>query len=399
MVIKKGVLTVLNLNGKKFENRNGNKNGKAALQVRGSLTINGDGDVICEGGADNNAVLAEDGGHLIINGGTYYVDKDANGKSNATIYARKACTIEINGGIFSAEPDAEGKTPYVLNQEKNITENCFSVRGGIFVGFNPADVNECQGKVTSFVAEGYRSVETTYNGKQAWKVEEIPAVTTQKDFETAVAEKNVTVKLTEGKYTIPETVADGITIEGGENTIINIPAAVTWTDKKVIFKGITIKSPNTDYIGIKHASSLNFENCTFVGMRCGYATKEIYKNCKFIQEDEQYSMWTYGANIDYIDCTFTGKGKFINVYNEGLEHLEINIKNCKFESTVKNKPAINIKRTGNGKNLDFTVNIEKCSVSGAFPEVNGGLWQVDNAATAENNKVIVNVDGTKVYLN
>ena len=55
-----GKTSVLNLNGKKFENRNGDKNNKAALQVRGMLTINGDGDVICEGGADNNAVLVED---------------------------------------------------------------------------------------------------------------------------------------------------------------------------------------------------------------------------------------------------------------------------------------------------------------------------------------------------
>ena len=43
------------------------------------------------------------------------------------------------------------------------------IMGGIFVGFNPAD-NTAEGAHTNFVAPGYKSVETTYNGKQAWKV-------------------------------------------------------------------------------------------------------------------------------------------------------------------------------------------------------------------------------------
>ena len=40
-------------------------------------------------------------------------------------------------------------------------------------------------------------------------------------------------------------------------------------------------------------------------------------------------MWTYGANVDYIGCTFKGKGKFLHVYNEGLEAKTINIINNK----------------------------------------------------------------------
>lgn len=46
---------------------------------------------------------------------------------------------------------------------------CHKIMGGIFVGFNPAD-NTAEGAHTNFVAPGYKSVETTYNGKQAWKV-------------------------------------------------------------------------------------------------------------------------------------------------------------------------------------------------------------------------------------
>ena len=397
LVISTGVSTVLNLNGKKFENRNGNGNNKAALQVRGMLTINGDGDVICEGGADNNAVLVEDGGHLIINGGTYYVEKDANGKSNSTIYARKACTIEINGGVFSAEPDAEGKTPYVLNQADDLTVNCFSVKGGIFVGFNPADVHENNGAITTFVADGYKSVETTYNGKPAWKVEAIPAVTTQEAFNSAIAEANATVVLAAGTYDMPSTIADGVTIIGnGEGTVLDMVLKNT-TCKNASFKNVKILcDATTNYKGFIGSDNTVFENCTFTGKHFSYG-KETYKKCHFIQDASDYNMWVYGKDVDYIDCTFEGKGKLLHVYNEGNPLITVNIQGCKFISTVLDKPAINIKGTCGTTILAYTVNIDNCTVSGAFPEINGGLWQVDKPATAEKNKITVNVKGKKVY--
>ena len=140
---------------------------------------------------------------------------------------------------------------------------------------------------------------------------------------------------------------------------------------------------------------------TFTGKHFSYG-KETYKKCHFIQDASDYNMWVYGKDVDYIDCTFEGKGKFLNVYNEGNPLITVNIKGCKFISTVSNKPAINIKGTSTDASgvvtvLQFTVNIDKCTVSGAFPEINGGLWQVDDPATAENNKITVNVNGKKVY--
>ena len=41
--------------------------------------------------------------------------------------------------------------------------------GGTFVGFNPAN-NTADGPNTNYVADGYKSTETTYNGKAAWVV-------------------------------------------------------------------------------------------------------------------------------------------------------------------------------------------------------------------------------------
>lgn len=390
-----GKTSVLNLNGKKFENRNGDKNNKAALQVRGMLTINGEGDVICEGGADNNAVLVEDGGHLIINGGTYYVEKDANGMSNSTIYARKACTIEINGGVFSAEPNAEGKTPYVLNQADDLTVNCFSVKGGIFVGFNPADVNENKGAITSFVAEGYKSVETTYKGQQAWEVKPNEPVGTQEDFKTAAAEENATVVLSSGTYNIPDGIADGVTILGSEGTVIDIPAQINCGGKHLTFKNVTMTSPNKDYTGIIHVASVKYVGCTIEGQPFSYADNAVFEKCTFNQTSSgSYNIWTYGSkNITFNNCVFNCAGKSVLIYNEGaLSSGIVTFDKCKFiaSESVAGKAAIEI----DSRFTSYEVYINGCTHDGfANGSVSGNsLWN----KKVGDKSVKVFVDGTQV---
>lgn len=395
VAVPSGKTSVLNLNGKKFENRNGDKNNKAALQVRGMLTINGDGDVICEGGADNNAVLVEDGGHLIINGGTYYVEKDANGKSNSTIYARKTCTIEINGGVFSAEPNAEGKTPYVLNQADDLTVNCFSVKGGIFVGFNPADVNENKGAITSFVAEGYKSVETTYKGQQAWEVKPIEPVGTQEDFKTAAAEENATVVLSSGTYNIPDGIADGVTILGSEGTVIDIPAQINCGGKHLTFKNVTMTSPNKDYTGIIHVASVKYVGCTIEGQPFSYADNAVFEKCTFNQTSSgSYNIWTYGSkNITFNNCVFNCAGKSVLIYNEGaLSSGIVTFDKCKFiaSESVAGKAAIEI----DSRFTSYEVYINGCTHDGfANGSVSGNsLWN----KKVGDKSVKVFVDGTQV---
>lgn len=411
VVIKMNKVSSLDLNGYTFKNKNG-----TALDVRGSLTINGSGKVLCEGpvGEANAAVFVQDGGKVVINDGYYYskngnscIYVQAGDKTGHTITIGGEAKplyygggiVEINGGVFEAEANK-----FVLNQNDYIeNESCFSVKGGIFVGFNPAEVNECHGKVTSFVADGYKAVETTYEGKQAWKVEAIPAVTTQEAFNSAIAEANATVVLAAGTYDMPSTIADGVTIIGGGDETVLDMVHKNRTYTNVAFKNIKILNGQSDYYGFQNSGNLLFEGCTFTGKHFSYG-KETYKKCHFIQEASDYNMWVYGKDVDYIDCTFEGKGKFLNVFNEGNPLITVNIQGCKFISTVSNKPAINIKGTsttsaGVVTALQYIVNIDKCTVSGAFPEINGGLWQVDDPATAENNKITVNVNGKKVYLN
>ena len=422
-----GKTSVLNLNGKKFENRNGDKNNKAALQVRGMLTINGDGDVICEGGADNNAVLVEDGGHLIINGGTYYVEKDANGKSNSTIYARKACTIEINGGVFSAEPnaDADGKTPYVLNQADDLTVNCFSVKGGIFVGFNPADVNECHGKVTSFVAEGYRAVEITYEGKQAWKVEEIPAVTTHEDFNSAItsasAGVSATIKLASNMTAVLDNGianADGVSeaeqakrrnltfIGDGTQTFDVITKATNaeggmlnyQRGSSFTFKNMSIKAGEGNFDGVV-CDELVYENCTITGKLTLYG-KATFVNCVFENTmANQYSIWTWGGtDVKFDKCTFNTNGKAILLYGQATEAKPTNliVTNCTLndrKNGAAGKAAIEI---GNDYNATYNLTISDCVINGFAEGKNTGskTWANKNSMDAAH--LSVTIDGVKI---
>lgn len=366
-----GVTSVLNLNGKKFSNENGLEDNKAALQVHGDLTINGDGEVYC------------------------------------------------NGGVFMAEAgsdsDATPATPFVLNQHDDITVNCFSVKGGTFVGFNPASVYEAHGAITSFVAEGYKSVKISESPETWQVVDASKTISDQAGLNSALGEASTGdyLKLPVGIYTLPALTksVEGVTFEGklGEDgnplTVIDLasvsylPSGSSYNYNNVTFKNIQFKTwpKNSIYKGFQHSGNLLFEGCTFTGIHFSYGN-ETYKKCKFIQEEVEYNMWVYGGTtVDYLDCTFEGKGKLLHVYNEGNPHITVNIQGCKFISTVSDKPAINIKGTCGEKALDYTVNIDNCTVSGAFPEINGGLWQVDKPATAEKNKITVNVKGEKVY--
>ncbi len=82
--------------------------------------------------------------------------------------AYRQCNLNIYGGVFETTGDAK----YLINckDEPYKDGKCaIKIMGGTFVGFNPAD-NTADGAHTNYVAPGYKSVETTYNGKQAWKV-------------------------------------------------------------------------------------------------------------------------------------------------------------------------------------------------------------------------------------
>ena len=150
---------VLNLNG--FDIKNSRENGETdVIIVRegATLTINEDGNGTIEAvyGNDGYAVIAE--GTVIINGGTFKSGYDANGKSNATIYARGNGKVYVNGGIFNtAGTGNDGK--FVLNKkDADRATTTIEVRGGKFYNFNPEN-NAAEGAGTNFLADGFMAIQ------------------------------------------------------------------------------------------------------------------------------------------------------------------------------------------------------------------------------------------------
>lgn len=126
---------------------------------KGTLTINGEGNVIAKDAKYSMAVW-NNGGNTVINGGTY-----ANsGKSCDLIYLSSKGSVEINSGEFIATekvPTVEGtnnKRSAINIKDKDRANCTVSVKGGKFLEFNPAN-NVSEGENTNFVSEGYESIQ------------------------------------------------------------------------------------------------------------------------------------------------------------------------------------------------------------------------------------------------
>lgn len=424
--IPAGVESVLNLNGHRFANEgNGYEaDAKSALVVKGKLTINGDGEVYCEGNTErkpdvekqpsNTCISVLEGGHLIINGGNYSVGTDVDTKCNATIYVEnvgKAGKVEIYGGSFTNAKGTNGHS-FVLNQDDELTEKCITVYGGTFIGFNPAD-NNSDGAHTNYVAEGYKSVKIS-GSPETWQVVDASkTISDQAGLNSALGEASTGdyLKLPAGTYTLPELKksVEGVTFEGklgadgNPLTVIDL-ASVAYTPsdngrpyKDVTFKNISFITWTDDYKGFRHSENLLFEGCTFTGKHFAYG-KETYKKCKFIQNVVDYNIWTYSSNeISFNECVFNCAGKGALVYKEaGAVRLKVTFNDCKFiaSAPVAGKAAIEIDSSLN----PYEVYINNCTSEGFANGSKSGnsLWN-NKKGDATNLKVVV--DGVPQTLN
>ena len=151
VAVMPGKEVTLDLNGKTIKNNSNS----IALDVYGSLVINGEGTVDGGEGGDNVAVWSRPGGKLTINDGTYTVGADANGSGNSTIYTTGGDVI-INGGTFSTAAKYGGRY-WTINKQNGSTGKV-EIYGGTFPGFDPANPNTDD--AASYLAPGYISVET-----------------------------------------------------------------------------------------------------------------------------------------------------------------------------------------------------------------------------------------------
>ena len=131
----------------------------AAINVKGNLTIEGNGTVSGGSGGDNVAVMVAQGAKCSIMSGTFCVGPDAGGLGNSCIYTVGG-NLEIYGGTFSTEKDWHGFY-YVLNQN-NSNPGTITVWGGTFYNFNPATGDDSLNG--NFVAPGYESVLVSDDG-------------------------------------------------------------------------------------------------------------------------------------------------------------------------------------------------------------------------------------------
>ena len=370
------------------------------LVINGNLTVKG-GKGTVSGRTD--AAIFIRAGKVTINGGHFISDLDADGGENPVIYMYSPFTyrseLVINGGTFES---LSGNNKYLINKDDETTDHCtISIYGGTFIGFDPAD-NESNGPHTNYVASGYHSTKistdpTTGISTYVVTKDDITPVVNQEGLATAVTTPNSTVKLEAGTYTLPSTVGDGVTIEGPADgsVVISVPTAVAYHDKDIAFKGVTVKSPNGNYIGIQHAASVKYENCVIEGQPFSYAKTAVYEGCTFEQtSNDAYNIWTYAsADITFKDCIFNCAGKSVLIYNEGaLESGKVTFNGCEFHASesVTGKAAIEI----DSRFTSYVVRITDCTQNGfSNGSVSGNpLW---NKKQGEKSVTIV-VDGTQV---
>ena len=260
VAVMPGKEVTLDLNGKTIKNNSNS----VALDVYGSLVINGEGTVDGGEGGDNVAVWSRPGGKLTINGGTYTVGADANGSGNSTIYTTGGDVI-INGGTFSTAAKYGGRY-WTINKQNGSTGKV-EIYGGTFPGFDPANPNTDD--AASYLAPGYISVET--NG--VWTVVRgtKPVVMTTAElratltaFTSAGSGNNVIeigkdIVLKEGETWVPATIdgyhgAGVITVLGNGHTISGLNAPL-FAGGFAGNSGIIVKDLTLDGVKINDATS------------------------------------------------------------------------------------------------------------------------------------------------
>ena len=224
---------------------------------------------------------------------------------------------------------------------------------------------------------------------------------TQSEVAAAAQTPNAIIKLKENTtFTLPTTVADGVTFSGDKTTVIDIPTKIYLNNNKAIgFSGVTVKCSTTTYDGIIETKSVTYDDCVIEGTPCSYATDAVYNNCTFKQTDsEKYNIWTYGStNITFNNCRFECAGRCVLIYNEGAVPVQTATFNkCEFvaSASVTGKAAIEIDSQYVNS---YTVYINDCTATGFGTGSKSGnsLWNVKKDKTEKASKVFVN--GTQEY--
>ena len=228
---------------------------------------------------------------------------------------------------------------------KTIDDVEYSVMGDIFYHADGVVVDVCAPDPVAKIG----------NTKYATLDEAFAAVQTGQTIEIIQA----------GSYAIPSPI-NNITVKGADNLVTvaddwgTHPTVVFDASNSsgqlsslngVVFSNIKFLFSGNGYTGFQHqGATVTFNNCDFEGLFNGYGNM-IYNNCYFKQTTGEYVMWTYGSRyLEFNKCGFDVAGKALHAYQErdGENNHIIKITDCKFFSSVANKPALVIKNNGDG---------------------------------------------------
>lgn len=345
----------------------------------GALTLKGDGTVKAKEN-DCYALLVSDGGHLIIEDGTYVGNIDA-----LHVYEGLA---EIKGGSYSIQQlcplTGHGPYDFVLNcKNENYAAGKANiiVTGGSFQGFDPA--NAKSDDAASYLAPGYISVET--NG--VWTVvrgdkpvamtaAELQAYITA--FTVADSGDNVVkigkdIVLKEGETWVPATIdgyhgAGVITVLGNGHTIsgLNVPLFAGGFAGN---SGIIVKDLTLDGVKINDAASGQGIGA-FVCNVDSMPTIEL-DNCHLTNSE---IISTGGARVGGLIGWTSGYNK----PNDGPVDTYINITKCSVEGcTISAKGSVGGIIGHAGCNPATYHTISDCSVKNCvLTSTDDGGWRV-----------------------
>ncbi len=359
---------------------------------------------------DCYAIDVRNGAKVIVENGTYTGNV-------SVVYVLKG-EAEINGGEFSLKQLNDGKCKdYALflnckddNYKDGVAK--ITVTGGTFTGFNPAD-NAAEGEGTNFVAKGCISLQ---DGNDYIVVEGVPEETVVAGTNEAVSEAlgnaAPVVVLREGTYTIPKAaIGKEVSFIGSgkpEDTVIDCgKGSQTLSSSNVVFENVTIKTANGNYQGFQHTETAVYKNCIIDSQYTLYGPSEFI-GCTFVVTENQYNIWTYGADATFTDCVFNCGGKAVLVYNEDQYTDDTVIfNNCTFNDNGEldvTKAAV--EAAANHATVKHTIKINSCTVNGfavtgqettthGGTELGTNVWGNKNLMTAENLEVVV--DGVVAY--
>lgn len=360
----------------------------------GALTLKGDGTVKAKEN-DCYALLVSDGGHLIIEDGTYVGNIDA-----LHVYEGLA---EIKGGSYSIQQlcplTGHGPYDFVLNcKNENYAAGKANiiVTGGSFQGFDPA--NAKSDDAASYLAPGYISVET--NG--VWTVvrgdkpvamtaAELQAYITA--FTVADSGDNVVkigkdIVLKEGETWVPATIdgyhgAGVITVLGNGHTISGLNAPL-FAGGFAGNSGIIVKDLTLDGVKINDATS-NLGIGAFVCDVDSMPTIEL-DNCHLTNSE---IISTGGARVGGLIGWTSGYNK----PNDGPVDTYIKITKCSVEGcTISAKGSVGGIIGHAGCNPATFHTITDCAVKNCvLTSTDDGGWRVGVVVgTANVGKLTIN---------